>query len=64
VRFVGNIAAGHSAFPARSASTERRLTYDAVELYHFCSSLGPVPMALEENGVPWISRYIDRYNFE
>jgi glutathione S-transferase len=38
----------------------------AVELYHFWSSVCSVRcrMALEEKGVPWISRYIDLFKFD
>jgi glutathione S-transferase/GST-like protein len=37
-----------------------------VELYHFWSSVCSVKvrMALEEKGVPWVSRYIDLFQFD
>jgi glutathione S-transferase len=38
----------------------------AVELYHFWSSVCSVRcrMALEEKGIPWISRYVDLFKFD
>jgi glutathione S-transferase len=53
-------------YPAQTKGNQKMSEGNAVELYHFWSSVCSVKvrMCLEEKGVPWTSRYIDLFRFD